>query len=303
MKSSNRWLAWLLYAAYYAAAIALGIVIGLFVVALAGGNVSLALTTLLTAPLTTSAGIQQILVRFIILCTIGLGIGLALKAGLWNIGGQGQMVIGMVMVFVVYTYIGFLSSPLLFLLIIIGAALGGLAWIVVPVLLKAKLGANEIVVTLLLNVVAANFGLYMINGPIRGPESYGYPITATLPTSLRIPLTVAVPLVVAVGMALYLLVDRTSFNLQANTVGENTVTARYAGISVTKVITITMLSAGALAGLAGALLVMGFLYHLDAGQFSTDYGLLAVIVSSFRAKEYDWNMCSFGFVCLCDYRR
>ena len=285
MRADSRGRTWLLYGAYYAAAIAIGIVVGLAVVAFAGGNVGLALSTLLTGPITTSAGIQQIFVRFIILCLIGLGVGLALKAGLWNIGGQGQMVIGMVMVFVVFTYMRSLASPLLFFVIIVAAALGGLAWIVVPVVLKTKVGANEIVVTLLLNIVASNFGLYMINGPIRGPESFGYPITATLPANLRLPLTFAVPIVVAVGIALYLLVERTSFNLEANTVGESTVTARYAGVGVTKVITVTMLVAGALAGLAGAFLVMGYLYHLDAGQFSTNYGLLAIIVALLGRKS------------------
>jgi len=281
----NRGRLWLLYGAYYVAAIAIGIVVGLAVVAFAGGNVGLALSTLLTGPITTPAGIQQIFVRFIILCLIGLGVGLALKAGIWNIGGQGQMIIGMVMVFVVTTYLHFLTSPFLFLTIIAAAALGGLAWIVVPVVLKTKVGANEIVVTLLLNIVASNFGLYMINGPIRGPQSFGYPITATLPSSLRIPLTFGVPVVVAVGIALYLLVERTSFNLEANTIGESTVTAKYAGVGVTKVTAITMLVAGALAGLAGAFLVMGYLYHLDAGQFSTNYGLLAIIVALLGRKS------------------
>lgn len=285
MKADSRSRQWLLYVGYYAAAIAGGLVIGLGLVAFAGGNVGLALSTILTGPLTTAAGIQQIFVRFIILCLIGLGVGLALKAGLWNIGGQGQMIIGMVMVFVVFTYMHSLNAPLLFSLIIIASALGGLAWIVVPVILKTRVGANEIVVTLLLNIVASNFGLYMINGPIRGPESFGYPITATLPDDLRIPLDYAVPLVVAVGIALYLLVERTSFNLQANTVGESTVTANYAGIAVTRVTAITMLVAGALAGLSGAFLVMGYLYHLDAGQFSTNYGLLAIIVALLGRKS------------------
>jgi len=278
MRAEGRSRTWFLYAAYYAAAIAIGIVVGLVVVAFAGGNVGLALSTILTGPLTTAAGVQQIFVRFIILCLIGLGVGLALKAGLWNVGGQGQMIIGMVMVFVVFTYMH-LTAPLLFSVIILSAALGGLAWMIVPVVLKTKLGANEIVVTLLLNIVASNLGLYLINGPIRGPVSFGYPITATLPDDLRIPLTLAVPLVVVVGVALYFLVERTSFNLEANTVGKSIVTANYAGVSVNNVMAITMLAAGALAGLSGAFLVMGYLYHLDAGQFSTNYGLLAIIVA------------------------
>ena len=288
-KGSRRWLR---FVAYNLAAVSLGIAVGLAVVAFAGGNIGHALYTLLTSPVTTSAGVQQVFVRFVILYSIGLGVGLALKAGLWNVGGQGQLVIGMVMVFVVYTVARSLAWPLLFVLFLVAGAVGGLLWITVPALLKTKFGANEIVVTLLLNIVASNFGLYMLNGPIRSSHSPGYPITDTLPTNLRIPniipgigITYAVPMVVAIGVVLYFLVERTSFNVEANTVGASTETARYAGVSVTNVTVICMLGAGALAGLGGALLVMGFLYHLDAGQFSTNYGLLAIIVALLGRKS------------------
>jgi general nucleoside transport system permease protein len=283
---------WLQFAAYNLAAVALGIAVGLAVVAFAGGKIDVALYTILAGPITSSAGVQQTFVRFVILYTIGLGVGLALKAGLWNVGGQGQLVIGMMMVFVVYTYARFLAWPLLFVLFIVAGALGGLLWITVPAILKTKFGANEIVVTLLLNIVASNFGLYMLNGPIRSSQSPGYPITDTLPVHLRIPqivpgsgITYAVPAVIALGVFLYFVVERTSFNVEANTVGASTETARYAGVSVTRVVVITMLGAGALAGLGGALLVMGFLYHLDAGQFSTNYGLLAIIVALLGRKS------------------
>ena len=263
MKADSRGRTWLLYGAYYAVAIAIGIVVGLAVVAFAGGNVGLALSTLLTRPITTSAGVQQIFVRFIILCLIGLGVGLALKAGLWNIGGQGQMIIGMVMVFVVFTYMRSLASPLLFVAIVAAAALGGLAWIVIPVILKTKVGANEIVVTLLLNIVASNFGLYMTNCPKTWPGIN--PVTRS-----RRPCQGAcdppLPHLCGAhrsgsGSGPALARGADVLHLEANTVGESTVTARYAGIGVTRVITITMLVAGALAGLAGAFLVMGYLYH------------------------------------------
>jgi len=153
-------LRWLRTTAYNAFAIVLGILAGLMVVVYAGGNLGVALSSLFLNPITLSGGIQQIFVRFILFYTMGLGVGLALKAGLWNIGAQGQLLIGMVMVFVVYTFLAFLPWPLLYVAMIVGAALGGLLWILVPTVLRVRFGANEIVVTILLNVVAINFAFY-----------------------------------------------------------------------------------------------------------------------------------------------
>jgi len=272
--------------------VALGVVAGLAVVAYAGGNVGVALSTLLLNPITTYGGVQQTFVRFVVLYTMAMGIGLALKAGLWNIGAQGQLVMGMIMVFVAYTYMAFLPWPLLYGTMILLAIVGGLLWIVVPTVLRIQFGANEIVVTLLLNIVAINFGYYMLNGPIKSPQAIGYPYTATLPAKFQIPqivggvpITYAVPFTIVIGALLYFLVEKTSFHLQADTVGESVETARYAGISIPRVMVVTMLAAGALSGLAGATLQMGYLYHIDAGSFVTNFGFIAVIAALVGRKH------------------
>jgi simple sugar transport system permease protein len=199
----------------------------------------------------------------------------------------------MVMVFVVYTYLAFFPWPLLYVSMILGAALGGLLWIAVPTLLRVRFGANEIVVTILLNVVALNFAFYMLSGPIKSVgTALGFPITAILPARFQIPnivgglpITYAVPATVAIGIILYFLVERTPFRVKANTVGESLETAKYAGISIPRVMTVTMLAAGALAGLAGATYMMGFRYELDIGSFSTNYGLVAIIVALVGRKH------------------
>jgi len=278
--------------AYNAIAIGLGIIAGLALVAYAGGNIGVALSTLFLNPITTTPGLQQIFVRFVVFYTMAMGIGLALKAGLWNIGTQGQLIIGMIMVFVAYTYLGFLAGPALYVTMFLLATIGGLLWIVVPTFLRVKFGANEIVVTLLLNVVASNFGYYMLNGPIRSPTAFGYPYSITLPVQYHIPnilgnfpLTYAVPFTVAIGIILYILVERTPFRVKANTVGESAETARYAGIRITRVMVTTMLASGALAGLAGATYQMGFLYHIDAGVFVYNLGFIAIIAALVGRKH------------------
>ena len=280
-------------------AIGLGILAGLLVVVYAGGNIEVALSSLFLNPITLAGGVQQIFVRFVLFYTMGLGVGLALKAGLWNIGAQGQLLIGMVMVFVVYTFLAFLPWPVLYVTMILGAALGGLLWIVVPTILRVKFGANEIVVTILLNVVAINFAFYMLSGPIKSTgTALGFPHSVELPALFKIPsivggvpITYAVPATIALGIILYLVVERTPFRVKADTVGESAETAGYAGISIPRVMTITMLAAGALAGLAGATYLMGYRYELDIGSFSSNYGLVAVICALVGRK----HMLGIGF--------
>lgn len=295
MRADTQGLRWLRTTAYNVLAIGLGIVAGLLVVVYAGGSVEVALSSLFLNPITLSGGTQQIFIRFVLFYTMGMGIGLALKAGLWNIGAQGQYLVGMVMVFVMYNFMGFLPWPVLYAVMIFGAALGGLLWITVPTVLRVKFGANEIVVTLLLNVVAFNFAFYMLTGPLHSPTTGQlFPSTVTLPTRFQIPsivsgvpITYAVPATVAVGILLYFLVERTPFRLKADTVGESAETAKYAGISIPRVMTITMLVAGALAGLSGATFLMGYRYQLDLGAFSSqiNYGLVAIICALVGRKH------------------
>ena len=293
MHENTQGLRWLRATAYNALAVVLGIVAGLAVVVFAGGKIGVALCSLFLNPISLAGGVQQIFVLFVMFYTMALGIGLALKAGLWNIGAQGQFLAGMVMVFVVYVYLAFLPGPVLYVAMILGAAIGGLLWIAVPTILRVKFGANEIVVTILLNVVAFNFGFYMLSGPIKSPgTALGFPITKVLPAAFQIPnivgsvpITYAVPAAIAIGVILYFLVERTPFRVKVNTVGESAETARYAGISIPRVMTITMLAAGALAGLAGATFIMGYRYELDIGSFSTNYGLIAIIVALVGRKH------------------
>lgn len=293
MRADTQGLRWLQTTAYNAFAIGLGILAGLVVVVYAGGNLGVALSSLFLNPVSFSGGIQQIFVRFVLFYTMGMGVGLALKAGLWNIGAQGQLLVGMVMVFVVYTFMGFLPWPLLYVSMILGAALGGLLWIAVPTILRVKFGANEIVVTILLNVVAFNFAFYMLSGPIKSAgTALGFPHTVELPALFKIPgitsavpITYAVPATIVIGIILYFLVERTPFRVKANTVGESLETAKYAGISINRIMVITMLTAGALAGVAGATYLMGYRYELDIGSFSTNYGLVAIICALVGRKH------------------
>jgi simple sugar transport system permease protein len=155
----------------------------------------------------------------------------------------------------------------------------------VPAILRARFGANEIIVTLLLNLVAANFLLYALDGPIRGKTSFGYLLSDQLPPELRIPKIIpdtrlgwGIAVAAVLAVVFYLLSERTSFGLQVRTVGRNPEAARYAGIRIPRIIMTTLLLSGAMAGLAGALHVTGVIYTLDPG-YPSGYGFIAIIVA------------------------
>jgi simple sugar transport system permease protein len=182
-------------------------------------------------------------------------------------------------------YLPSVPPPIRIVLMLLVGGAGGLAWIIVPAVLKTRFGANEIVVTLLLNLVASNFLLYALDGPIRGKQSFGYLISDVLPSDLRIPKIIpntrlGLGIVIALGLvvAFYLLSERTSFGLQVRTIGRNAEAARYAGISIPRTIMITLLLSGAMAGLAGAIHVSGVIFTLDPG-YPSGYGYIAIIVA------------------------
>ncbi len=293
---------WLRVASYNGVAIALGLVLGLAVVAIAGGNVVQALKSFFITPVSTTDNIGEVLVRFVALYTIGLGVGLALKAGLWNVGGEGQFLIGQVMAFIGVLYIGGIPAPLHILLILLLGAAGGLLWIAVPTILRTKFGANEIVITLLFNIVATFVVLYALSGPIQGKtQSFGFLLTDQIPPSLTLPilipgtrLSVALFITLGIAIAMYLLVERTAFGLRVSTVGESTETARYAGINVARVFVLVMIVAGALAGLAGAMHATGVIRVLDTGELQPGFGYLAIIVALLGRK----NMIGIGVASL-----
>lgn len=270
---------------YNALALAVGTVSGLALVAAIGGDVRAASISLLLSPISTVYGFAEIFVRFTVLVIMGLGIAVGLRAGVWNVGAEGQYIVGSVAAVAAAIYLTPVPAPVRILLMIAAGAGAGLLWMVVPAVLKARFGANEIIVTLLLNLVASNFLLYALDGPIRGKASAGYLISDILPPDLRIPkilpqTRLGLGFIIAVGLVVvfYLLTERTSFGLQVRTIGRNLDAAKYAGIRIPRVIITTMLLSGAMAGLAGAVHVSGVIFTLDPG-YPSGYGFIAIIVA------------------------
>lgn len=212
----------------------------------------------------------------------GLSVALAFKAGLFNIGAQGQFLLGALGA--VATGVSFATAPswMAIPLALTAGMLAGAAWGFIPGLLKAVSGAHEVVVTIMLNYVAIAVIAAVVGGPLRQqgrPEAITPDVgNAALPLIIGNNGHAGILLaIVAVGFIAWLL-NRTTLGFEIRTVGANPDAARYAGMRPRFLTVFTMSLAGALAGLAGAVVVLG-VTHLMTPSFGTTVGFDSIAVA------------------------
>lgn len=214
----------------------------------------------------------------------GLGVALGFRAGLFNIGAEGQFFMGSLgAAFVGYSLIGwpwYLHLPLA----ILGGFVVGAIWGAIPGWLKAKTGGHEVVNTIMMNYIAYRLSDWLINGPMKAP---GFrPVTPHIQASAELPRLFGDPLRFNVGFFLALIVAavvfwllfKTTIGFQIRAVGANPDASRYAGMSITRTIVLAMTLSGGLAGLAGASQVLGVDYWVGQG-FSAGYGFDALAIA------------------------
>jgi ABC-type uncharacterized transport system permease subunit len=214
----------------------------------------------------------------------GLSVALAFRGGLFNIGGQGQAVIGTITAAVAGFTFG-LPVVLNLLVALIAGLVGGAAWGFVPGILKARTGAHEVITTIMLNYVATLFlGWLILQNWVQAPghtdaKSKTVAETAQLP-SLGGPLRVHLGIIIAVLVtaAVAWLLNRSAFGFELRAVGANPAAARTAGISVSRTYTMLMVVAGGLAGLGGATQVLGTAYALTP-QVAANIGFDGLLVA------------------------
>jgi ABC-type uncharacterized transport system permease subunit len=225
------------------------------------------------------------LVRSVPLILTGLAVALAFRAGVWNIGAEGQLYAGAVAA----AWVGLVGGGLPAILLIpalLGAALAaGAAWAVIPVVMRIRLGVGEVITTILMNFVGIYFAAYMVHGPLQ--ESRGvFPQTDAISESARLPplvpgtrlhLGFAIAAILAVGMAVLLHRSRAGFLVRA--VGASPEAAQVSGrIDARRVLACAFLGSGALAGLAGGVEVAG-LTHALYEDLSPGWGYTAIAVA------------------------
>jgi simple sugar transport system permease protein len=209
----------------------------------------------------------------------GLAVALGFRAGLFNIGVEGQLFIGAAAA----TYVGyaikglpgFIHMPLAFL----AGALGGAAWGFIPGWLKAKTGGHEVINTIMMNWIAFRLTEWLLTGPMTRPDSGRMPISPLIEDSAKIPQFFQQPIrfhlgfFIALGVAwlVYWLLFKTTWGFNLRTVGANPRAAKYAGMNIAKNTVIAMSLSGALAGMAGANQILAINHSMAIG-LSSGYG-------------------------------
>lgn len=221
----------------------------------------------------------------------GLAVALAFKGGLFNIGAEGQLAVGAVFSSLIgYALPGWLGFDLpaiihLPLTVIFGMVMGGL-WAGIVGWLKAYTGGHEVINTIMMNYIALNTTSFLLNGIMRDPSPTNVIArTPLIAESARIPpmfegLRVHWGFILALLVAFFIwwLLNKTTLGFQIRTVGLNPDAAKYAGMNVKRIIIITMMLSGMLAGMAGAVEVTGLNYRHELG-FSIGYGFDAIAIA------------------------
>ncbi|MEX0299764.1 MAG: ABC transporter permease [Kordiimonas sp.] len=224
----------------------------------------------------------------------GLAVSIAFHAGHFNIGGEGQAMIGGLGLTLAVFMIGDVSPFLAVLFAIIGAALFGAAWAYIPAYLQAKRGSHIVITTIMFNFIASALLAYMLVGPLQRPggqmpESRDFPEgTALTPLhelfgSLGImfeegPMNVSLLIAIVCAIGVWFLLWRTRFGYELRVVGQNQGAARFAGISVSRMTIVAMMISGALAGMMGLNELLGEQHRL-LGNFTLGYGFVGIAVA------------------------
>lgn len=272
-----------------AAAAAMGV--GAIVLAAVGADVAKAYTVILTEPLKDMIGITEIVVRAVPLSLIALGIAIAFRSGILNIGAEGQMLMGILACSATAIAGAALPKPILVPLAILAGAAGGAAWGGIAGVLRARLGVNEILSTVMLNYIAAQFYTFLLRGPMMDPEELvtgsGTPQTVRMPRSAwldrLIPGTrLHAGVFIAIGLAVvvFFLLWRTTAGFRMRAAGAEAKAARYSGVRVERYLVIAMLLSGAFAGMAGAVEILGVHRRAIEGV-SGGYGFTGIVVALF----------------------
>ncbi|WP_336809514.1 ABC transporter permease [Bosea sp. MMO-172] len=219
------------------------------------------------------------------LVMIALGLAIGFRANVWNIGAEGQYVMGAIagtgVALLTYDMTGWWILPAM----VLAGILGGMAWAAIPAFLRVKLQVSEILTSLMLTYVAVQFLYFLVRGPWKDPGGFNFPQTRmftadqTLPTVLEGTLVhLGIPAALVLAVIAWLLMEKTTAGYAIKVVGLAPAAARHGGFSAARTTWATLLISGALAGLAGLFEAAGPFGQLTP-QFPVGYGFTAIIVA------------------------
>lgn len=273
------------------AAVALALLIGAGMLLALGADPLKAYSAMLQGAAGSVSGITQTLVKATPLLLVGLGITIAFRGGVINIGGEGQLIVGALAATAMALAFPEWPGVILLPLALAAGVAGGAAWGGVPGVLKARLGVNEILSTIMMNQIAIQLSNYLLRGPMIDPAEIarGTQIAQSAQLPQQVWLIRLVPrtllnggAIIAVVMAVlvYIFLWRTTIGYRIRAVGLNAEAARYAGIRVPVYQALALALGGAFAGLAGAVEVLGVQHRMLEG-LSGGYGFSGIVAALF----------------------
>ncbi len=267
-------------------AVGLTVVVAAAVFALQGHNPVLGLYYFFLDPLTSLWGVEQLIIKATPLVIIALGLSVCYLSNNWNIGAEGQLTVGAITGSILPVLFPDFVSPIVFPLMLILAAVGGGAYAAIPALLKTRFGTNEILTSLMLVYCSTLFLDWLVRGPWRSPQGYNFPITIDFNESAilnafplgGIYVNVSAFVALAAVVILAVVMRSTLKGFEIRVLGQSPRAGAFAGFSQRRMTLFAFCLSGALAGIAGMMVVMAEIQKLQP-VISPGYGFTAIIVA------------------------
>jgi ABC-type uncharacterized transport system permease subunit len=235
---------------------------------------------IITAGLLRSSGLQDTITRMAPALLIAGGLVIVFRANLWNLGSDGQFLLAAATVAgTAPAILAALPVPIGWIVVLAIAMSVGAIWTLIPALLKARYGMNEIITTLMMAFIGIGAANLLVKGPFKGPTTV--PQTQTIPTDLLLPVLPGTRIHVGVIIALvaiviiFIVLSRTSFGTRLDVLGANPRAAAHVGINVPRLIVIAFMASGAMIGLAAAVDILGIFGYMRA-DWNPAYGLKVI---------------------------
>ena len=266
-------------------AVALMVACGLVLFKLLGKNPAEGFKVFFLQPMADKYSIAELFLKAtpLMLCALGLSVGF--RGNVWNIGAEGQLLVGALAGGGVALYFPNISAPLLLPAMFLAGALGGMLWAAIPAWLKTRFNANEILTSLMLVYVAELLVSWLVHGPWMDPDGFNFPQTRLFPPKAILPLllpgtrlNVSLLLALAVLVVGWIFMNRSFLGYQMKVAGQAENAGRYAGFSARRTVWMGMLIGGCCAGFAGVSEVAGPIGQLTE-HISPGYGFAAMIVA------------------------
>ncbi len=267
-------------------AVALTVVAAAIVFAVSGHNPLTGIWLFFLEPVTSLWGLEQLLIKATPLIVIGLGLAVCYLSNNWNIGAEGQLTIGAIVGSAIPVLAPEFDSWVVLPLMVAMAMAGGAAYAAVPAVLKTRFGTNEILTSLMLVYVAGLFLDWLVRGPWRDPKGFNFPITVTFNPSATLDsfpvgglwLNLSAPIALLLVIVFAVVMRFTLKGFEIRVLGQSPRAGAFAGFSARRMTLFAFLLSGALAGLAGIMVVMSEIQKLQP-VISPGYGFTAIIVA------------------------